>query len=86
MQGANYQLDKEPLQQIPIKTPDLNVQNVMSNLLDNIVLALDANEDIYYFQYEIDCIVYHLYGLTYDEVLIIDPETPITREKYDSYE
>lgn len=22
------------------------------------------------------------YGLTYDEVLIVDPETPITREKY----
>ena len=22
------------------------------------------------------------YGLTYDEVLIVDPETPITREEY----
>ena len=33
----------------------------------------------------IDFIVYHLYNLTYDEVLIIDPETPITREEYDSY-
>lgn len=27
--------------------------------------------------------VYHLYGLTYDEVLIIDPETPIKREEYE---
>lgn len=32
----------------------------------------------------IDLIVYQLYGLTYDEVLIIDPETPITREEYES--
>ena len=32
---------------------------------------------------EIDHIVYHLYGLTYDEVLIVDPETPITREEYE---
>ena len=31
---------------------------------------------------EIDLLVYHLYGLTYDDVLIIDPETPITREEY----
>lgn len=28
-------------------------------------------------------LVYHLYGLTYDEVLIVDPETPITREEYE---
>lgn len=33
---------------------------------------------------EIDHIVYHLYDLTYDEVLIVDPETPITREQYES--
>lgn len=86
MQGTNYQLDKEPLQQIPVKIPDFNAQNIMSNLFDNIVLALDAKEDICYFQNEIDYIVYHLYRLTYDEVLIIDPETPITRKKYDNYE
>ena len=32
---------------------------------------------------KIDNIVYHLYGLTYDEVLIVDPQTPITREEYE---
>ena len=31
---------------------------------------------------EIDRLVYQLYGLTYDEVLIVDPETTITREEY----
>lgn len=34
---------------------------------------------------QIDFLVYHLYGLTYDEVLIVDPETPISREEYESY-
>ena len=29
--------------------------------------------------------IYHLYDLTYDEVLIVDPETPITREQYESF-
>ena len=33
---------------------------------------------------ETNNLVYHLYGLTYDEVLIVDPETPITREEYES--
>ena len=32
----------------------------------------------------IDLLVYHLYGLTYDEVLIVDPETPITKEEYEN--
>jgi hypothetical protein len=31
----------------------------------------------------IDLLVYHLYNMTYDEVLIVDPETPITREEYE---
>ena len=33
---------------------------------------------------EIDLRVYHLYGLTYDEVLIVDPNTPIKREDYEA--
>jgi type I restriction-modification system DNA methylase subunit len=33
---------------------------------------------------DIDKQVYNLYGLTFDEVLIVDPETPITREEYES--
>ena len=32
----------------------------------------------------LDKIVYHLYNLTYDEILIIDPETLITREEYEA--
>ncbi len=33
---------------------------------------------------QIDLLVYHLYCLTYDEVLIIDPKTSITREEYET--
>ena len=30
------------------------------------------------------CSLYlHFNGLTYDEVLVVDPETPITREEYE---
>ena len=34
----------------------------------------------------IDFIVYRIYGLTYEDILIIDPETTITREEYENYE
>ena len=30
-----------------------------------------------------DTIVYYLYGLTYQDILIVDPETTITREEYE---
>ena len=33
---------------------------------------------------EIDFLVYHLYALTYDKVQIVDSETSITREEYES--
>ena len=29
--------------------------------------------------------VYHLYDLSYDEVLIVDPDTPITEEEYNNH-
>ncbi len=32
---------------------------------------------------EIDFLVYKLYGLSYDEVLIVDPRTPISKEDYE---
>lgn len=35
-------------------------------------------------EHSIDLEVYHIYGLTYDEILIVDPETPITREEYEA--
>ena len=30
-----------------------------------------------------DNLVYHLYDLSYEDVLIIDPQTPISREEYE---
>ena len=46
--------------------------------------STDPNADTSALEYEIDNKVYHLYGLIYDEVLIVDPETPITREEYET--
>lgn len=49
------------------------------------MISLKAqNADTTAMENEIDFMVYKLYGLTYDEVLVVDPETPITREQYEA--
>lgn len=56
----------------------------LENLVNTILTIKRANPqaDTSDHEQQIDKIVYELYGLTYDEVKIIDPATPITREKY----
>lgn len=87
MQGLNYQLDKEPLQQIPIAVPNVEVQTQIGRIVEEIIGRKSANENasIQDLENQIDNIVYHLYNLTYDEVLIVDPQTPISCDEYDSF-
>lgn len=82
MQGEHYQIDKVPLLQIPIEG-DLKYQTKISELINKILGDDDINYDS--LVADIDHHVYHLYNLTYDEVLIIDPDTSITREDYDNF-
>lgn len=74
-----YEVDKFP---IPVITPEFDraltsLCNVMEEATENNIVAKAS--------VRIDHIVYHLYDLTYDEVLIVDPETPITREEYENF-
>lgn len=46
MQGANYQLDKEPLQQIPIAVPSNDVQKIIAKLVDIIILLNTTDERV----------------------------------------
>ena len=81
MQGACYQIDKGPLLSIPIKTNTLLEKKIIKIVTD----ILNGDSDIYEKSREIDKLVYNIYELTYDEVLTIDPETPISREEYENF-
>lgn len=87
MQGLNYQLDKEPLQQIPIAVPNVEVQTQIGHIVEEIIGRKSANDNasIQDLENQIDNIVYHLYNLTYDEVLIVDPQPQLSREEYESF-
>ena len=70
--------------------PYPNMDNLLildiEKIVDEILIRKRGNPsiDTSDMESEIDNLVYHLYGLTYDEVLIVDPETPINREHYES--
>ena len=64
------------LQEIPIKVGSKEQIKTISEIASQISSSGDD-------EMKLDLLVYHLYGLTYDEVLIVDPETPITREEYE---
>ncbi len=43
----------------------------------------DISHQIVKADQEINILVYQLYGLTYDEILVVDPDTTFTREEYE---
>jgi hypothetical protein len=74
-------LEPFPVPELPNRIADMLTLKVQAILNAK---STDASTDTRSLENEIDLLVYHLYDLTYDEVLIVDPETPITREEYDN--
>ncbi len=75
MQGENYQVDKEPLMDIPLPTkPTKEQQDKIANLVEEIISAKKSKRyaDTSKLEKQIDILVYHLYGLSYEDVLVID--------------
>ena len=83
--GGAYTLKAATISALPFKKP--KAYDVIVEKVDAILLAknVDKQADTTYLENQIDFLVYHLYGLTYDEVLIVDPETPISREQYEAH-
>jgi hypothetical protein len=74
MQGDNYQLDMDPLTQIPICIPDIHNQNKIIDAVDKILKQKKSNlhYDSIFLEKEIDQLVYKLYNLTAEEIAIVE--------------
>ncbi|ELE4934491.1 Eco57I restriction-modification methylase domain-containing protein [Campylobacter coli] len=77
MQGNNYQIDKEPLLNIPIVTINSKNQKIadeLINLVDEILKAKeqDKNVNTQELENKINSLVYKLYNLTEEEIKIIE--------------
>ena len=61
------------------------IEEAIVRIVDDILMQKKNNPqaDTKSLESEIDFLVYKLYGLSYDEVLIVDPETTISREEYE---
>ena len=81
MSGEAINVGRNELGMLPIPKNQVDFKHIINRIVEK--KKYNPSADTSVLESEIDHIVYHLYGLTYDEVLIVDPETPITREEYE---
>lgn len=92
--GNILELYLEPLQYIPIKNVDNKIQDKFIIVVDKILNItkqedylenIDSQNKVKEYEEQIDIMVYKLYELTYEEVLIIDKDFKLSKEKYNSF-
>ena len=83
MQGNNYQIDKQPILQIPIKEVSFMEQRPLIDIIDHILLiakkdsyipSFSSKEKIKECEHQIDLLVYNLYGISDADVSIIEKD------------
>ena len=82
--STNTNITSKVIASFPVIISNKEVEATISKFVADILYAKQKGHDTSTLESEIDHLVYRLYGLTYDEVLIVDPETPITREGYEN--
>lgn len=84
--GAFPKILVQDIKDFPLPIMSEETITILDRLVDRILQAkeqsLSANTTDW--ENKIDKLVYRLYGLTYDEVLIVDPACPITEEEYNN--
>jgi adenine-specific DNA-methyltransferase len=86
MQGENFQLDKEPLQGMPLPAnTSSKTAKEIEKLVDKILAAKAANPpaNTSALERQIDNLVYRLYNLTWEEVRVIEPGFPLGKAEYE---
>jgi adenine-specific DNA-methyltransferase len=77
MQGNNYQLDKKPLLEIPIYQTNKKQEKQITDLVDKIITKKAKNENTASLEAKIDTLIYKMYDLTAEEILLIENEVSI---------
>lgn len=84
LQGSNFQIDSEPLLDAPL----LRVYNPkpIEALVDGILNGKRKKQDTTALEREIDALVCKLYGLSWEQAKVVDPELALSKEEYDAIE
>ena len=72
--GETLELYQRPISDIPIKKFNEKIQNRLSQIVDQILVYKAEIRNTITLEQQIDNLIYKLYELTYDEVLVIEPE------------
>ena len=85
--GAFPKILVQDIKEFPLPKVNSDERKILMRLVDDVTTIKKGKSiaETSVLENQIDFLVYHLYGLTYDEVLIVDPETPISRDEYESY-
>ena len=81
--GKTPQIRVTDIKELPIKSIKNQLQFI--NLVEKILIGKENDEDCSIFEQQIDNLVYKLYELSYEEVLVVEPEFSerMSREKYE---
>lgn len=71
--------------QLPIRIIDKQFQQQFVNIVDEIMNYKNDSIDSTNLEFKLNIMVYKLYQLTYDEVLVVDPAFPLSKEEYENY-
>ena len=84
--GAFPKILVQDIKDFPLPVMSDDSITILDRLVKQIIQAKDhsLSANTTDFENQIDKLVYRIYGLTYDEVLIVDPDTPITEEEYNN--
>jgi len=74
------------MKSLPIKVVSLDEQAPLIKIVDKIhnKLKVDINANISDLEQQIDNLVFRLYELSYEEVKVIDPAFPLSKEEYEN--
>lgn len=73
------------LRKIPIKIADTITQGQFVKIADEILDLKKDNIETTDLEAKIDLMVYKLYELTYEEVLVVEPEFSLSKQEYEAF-
>ncbi|MBD3750499.1 MAG: Eco57I restriction-modification methylase domain-containing protein [Sphingobacteriales bacterium] len=82
--GDTLELYNTPLSEIPINKKLINNAKLFEKKAIEITTRKSENKNYKNITMEIDSLTFKLYDLTYDEVLIIDPEFSLSKKEYEA--
>ncbi len=84
--GGDYHIYPDHLRNIPIPIASVSIQSKIDKAVDDIMTISNKDSDEYQkLLQKIDMLVYKAYDLSFDQVVEVDPQTPISKEEYENF-